>query len=125
MQKMVFTIVSRDQGLNFDGEAVGVTWFVALLVKATEPNELGHGHVLRPFVPLTRNLPADPVPHAHVCIWSRIDSREDTSKFVKSAGLGDVIEVLPLATCPGWVNYVMAIRIEIFSTCLLPHDKIV
>lgn len=80
-----------------------------------------------PFITieLQRNLHAGRDYRKHTIIWENdgTGSEEVIGAFQGMGGKGGVIEVVPLARYPGWVNYVSSGRITVVCELKWPQAK--
>ena len=116
VQKVVFRTRSHDQGFSDWPHLHGTyenswTGFHARFVRrGREKAEEGkEDHVLV-------NRHAEGAPRVHTVEWQRGGKGD---MFVRGLGVGDIIELVPYAKYPGWVNYVYSASIEIYTACFV------
>ena len=118
VQKIIFTTFSNDQGFSSYPDYHGTytmswTWFEARRSRATDEQDA-------PGLEISRNIHASSRTKTHTAEWIRGDD-EDTVEderrtLVRSLEAGDVVQVVPRALFPGWVNHVHGVQIRIFTT---------
>jgi hypothetical protein len=128
VRKVVFTIESRDQGYSWDQEWHGTyqhswTWFEGVVAnfEAEDDAPLGNGKRI------LCNLHAGGDFSEHVVEWDTI-SEGDTPKYVFSEGgeaewvrgltRGQRVGITVWAKFGGWINYVKAARIDVYTAAV-------
>jgi hypothetical protein len=92
------------------------TWFEAGVKKA-------NGTVL-PHRPIQINIHADQEFHTHVNVWDYQCKDPGLREWLSKIEGGDTIQVFPKARFNGWVNYVGAVEIHLWSDSVIP-DRLV
>ncbi len=123
VRNVVFTIVSHDQGFVDDPKNGNWTWFVAEVAHAAPFGGAwddmdgtlavnGQGPIK-----LCKNVMAKKEFSTHRIVWNR-DGDDDKALWVKSLRPGNMILVKAKAMYPGWENWVMRMRIDVYTSCL-------
>lgn len=120
VRRVVFHIESHDQGWSGETAHHGThagsyTWFDVGISKAgTNGNSLEDEQNQ-----ITTNLNAVKKTTKYRIAYGRLYGERE-AKWMSKLGPGDKVSILVKARFPGWVNYVYAAGIEVFTTCLHP-----
>ncbi|KAK4207887.1 heterokaryon incompatibility protein-domain-containing protein, partial [Rhypophila decipiens] len=121
VEKLVFTVISHDQGYCEAENTISWSWFDASVSRPPSRDRI------LPQCILQNELASREYRH-HVVVWqvesaeSDFNSDSSTRKFLGSIRHSDVIQVTPRAMFPGWSNHVRSIRIEAY--CRLSEPSI-
>ncbi|CAH0027674.1 unnamed protein product [Clonostachys rhizophaga] len=105
VEAVTFTAVSHDQGWATSQNEVSFTWFEASVRRPGGRSNLRSMTVMH-------NRLADPEFHQHTSRWSAESGLLQRS-WVQALQQGDIIQLIPKARYPCWVNIVKECRIEI------------
>jgi ankyrin repeat domain-containing protein 50 len=110
VRKVVFSIMSHDQGWCGNVSAGSWTWFEAQvqLSNEQEPSEFTQKE-------LFRNVIADKNYKTHEVTWRYDAEDEEERSLIRSLQTGSVITVHPWARFGGWVNHVSSANVEIYA----------
>jgi len=119
VQKILFTIVSHDQGFSsypqfHESYHNSNTWFEARIRR--------NGEMLDGPRIMT-NVHESFKERAHAVLWrseTRGNSKgNETTEWVWQLQVGDAVCTVPFARYPGWYNTVCCAQIDVYTTCLL------
>jgi len=116
VRRITFCTKSHDQGFSGEPEHHGKyagswTWFEAGMIPA--PNQANaSGDLERPTI--QRNVCAQLTSRIHHNDWNFSTSSQSRREWLAAIQLGDNIGVFPKARFSGWVNYVEAVKIEVW-----------
>lgn len=122
LTKIIFTIISHDQGWsNFEydkGAYSSLTWFEARLEdsssSARQVSTADYHKINHPII--CRNRHAASEWNKQIVSWDRSDVSPEIRNWFKDLVPGRIIKVFPRVTGEnGWENYVKSVRMEIFA----------
>jgi hypothetical protein len=128
VRKVVFTLVSRDQGFSWDQEWHNTydhswTWFEAVVANFEDEDDVSTGGGKK----ILCNLHAGKEFLTHVVEWD-VSSEGEEKKYVFSEGgetewvkgllRGQKIGITAWARFSGWTNYVQSAKIEVFTAAV-------
>ena len=138
MQRIVFTTRSHDQGYSSYGWQHGSyenswTGFRARIVRASATvsssssssaaaadGRTGDSDAVAKKPEeyhIQTNVHASDRMRVHTVVWGRGEG-EEHGDVVSGLGKGDVVQVVPYAQWPGWMNFVYGVRVEVFTSGL-------
>ena len=111
MRKVEICIVSHDQGWSsypqWHGTREGSwTWFEVEIPRLQFEREV------------CRNLHADDKDQQAVITWRYDSEDQERREMMRALRSGDVISVKPFARFPGWTNFVVSAKIDIFTNAV-------
>jgi hypothetical protein len=128
VRKVVFTLVSKDQGYSWDQEwhetyEHSWTWFEAVVANFEDEDDVSSGRGKR----IMCNLHAGKEFLTHAVEWD-ISSDDEEKKYVFSEGgesewikglvRGQKIGITAWARFDGWTNYIQSAKIEVFTAAV-------
>ncbi|KAI3326265.1 hypothetical protein HD806DRAFT_489812 [Xylariaceae sp. AK1471] len=130
VRKVVFTIVSHDQGYA-DSNAGNWTWFVAEVAHAAFFEEafrdnMNHSALsTQGPVEICRNKFATRQWSTHKIAWGVdcCDAEGAEAAWVRSLRPGNSILVKPRVMFPGWENWVHRVTIDVYTSCLRYREE--
>jgi hypothetical protein len=74
----------------------------------------GHDRVTRR--PIQYNVHADLESRQHIVVWNHkdVDDNVDVGGWVSAIQSGDILQVVPTARWPAWINFDQQVEIDIF-----------
>ena len=123
VRKIIFKLKSHDQGWSDNIALHGTyaqsyTWFDACVIKAGKSVEEPKNRALQDAIRLQTNVHARKDPTVHTVVWryDGLDTEDAQSRWVRNLKAGDIIAVVPVAVYPGWVNHVLMVQVEVYSS---------
>ncbi|PYH92791.1 ankyrin [Aspergillus ellipticus CBS 707.79] len=117
VRRIIFTIVSHDQGWSNDnpmnlrtrGTYIGSrTWFDAVLERSRPAK------IVAPFRKIVSNVHTCKTYRKHTVVWSLEDKSPGLADYLKDIQPGDFLHVFPRTDQRGWMNYIREMAIELF-----------
>ncbi|KAI0112045.1 hypothetical protein GGR51DRAFT_53829 [Nemania sp. FL0031] len=123
VRKVVFTIVSHDQGYSDNPGAGNWTWFVAEVAQATVfGDNMTYGKLpTQGPIEICRNQLASRQWVTQKIVWDaygRDGAGDSEAAWVRSLRAGNAILVKPMVMFPGWENWVHRVTIDVYTSCL-------
>ncbi|KAI0203100.1 hypothetical protein F4808DRAFT_52007 [Astrocystis sublimbata] len=124
VRKVVFNIVSHDQGYSDDPGAGSWTWFVAEIAQSSVFGETfrdNYGALAgQGPIEICRNQTASRDWCTREVAWdvNHCEDGDTKAAWVRSLRPDNVILVKPMVMFPGWENWVKQVKIDVYTSCL-------